>query len=97
MHARTLARLCGTAQLGRRRNPTTRLPSSRLRAQIRPGATATRSALIICADLACSHIIRIAPPESELQPDPAEVIAGRVARLLERLESFAEQVMRSAV
>jgi hypothetical protein len=51
----------------------------------------------ICADLACSHIIRIVPPKSsDLHPDPAEVVAKRSAKLLDRLESFADQVMRPA-
>ncbi len=50
----------------------------------------------ICADLACSIIIRITPPPSPAGPDPAEVIASRAAGLLERVSAFTANVMRSA-
>jgi hypothetical protein len=47
----------------------------------------------ICADLACSLLIRIAPPPHELQPDPDEIVAGRIAGLAARLDSFAGRVL----
>jgi len=47
----------------------------------------------ICADLACSLIIRIAPPRSDMQPSPEEVIAGRAAGLQQRLEAFTAEVL----
>jgi len=50
----------------------------------------------ICADLACSLIIRIAPPAHEWQPDPQAVLAQRAARLGERLRSFSERVLDAA-
>jgi len=45
-------------------------------------------ATYICADLACSHIIRILPPVSELHPDPAAVVAARAEGLLARVTAF---------
>lgn len=47
----------------------------------------------ICADLACSLLIRIAPPPYEQQPDPAAVIAARASRLTTRLRSFTARVL----
>ena len=51
-------------------------------------------ATYICADLACSMIIRITPPRSLLQPDPAEVIAKRADGLLTRVISFTADIMK---
>ncbi|MBC7519414.1 MAG: FBP domain-containing protein [Microbacteriaceae bacterium] len=45
-------------------------------------------ATYICADLACSHIIRILPPVSELQPEPAAVVTSRADALLARVTAF---------
>ena len=50
----------------------------------------------ICADLACSLLIRIAPPSFEWQPDPAEVVASRAAGLSSRLDGFAGRVLEDA-
>ncbi len=50
----------------------------------------------ICADLACSLIIRITPPASPLQPDPAEVIARRAEGLLTRVQNFTADIMKTA-
>lgn len=50
----------------------------------------------ICSDLACSTIIRILPPPSELQPSPADVVASRAAGLLARLDSFTSEVLKTA-
>ena len=50
----------------------------------------------ICADLACSTIIRIVPPPSDLQPNPDDVVASRAAGLLARLDSFTSEVLKSA-
>jgi hypothetical protein len=47
----------------------------------------------ICADLACSIIIRIAPPASDMHPAPEEIIASRAAGLTTRLEAFTAQVL----
>jgi len=47
----------------------------------------------ICSDLACSIIIRIAPPKSDMQPDPRDVIAARAAGLATRLSSFTADVL----
>lgn len=49
----------------------------------------------ICADLACSHLIRILPPASDMQPSPADVLASRVEGLLTRVDAFSSDVMRS--
>ncbi len=50
----------------------------------------------ICADLACSILIRIVPPPSQAQPDPDRVVAARAEALLARVRSFTEGVMRAA-
>lgn len=50
----------------------------------------------ICSDLACSTIIRILPPPSDMQPSPTDVVASRAAGLLTRLESFTSEVLKSA-
>jgi hypothetical protein len=49
----------------------------------------------ICADLACSLLIRIVPAYDGM-PHAAEMIAGRVAGLEARLRSFGERVLESA-
>lgn len=50
----------------------------------------------ICADLACSLLIRIAPPSYDWQPDTSQIVAERVAGLASRVDSFASRVMESA-
>jgi hypothetical protein len=50
----------------------------------------------ICADLACSMLIRIAPPPFELQPSPAEIVAARAAVLQVRLDAFVGRVLQDA-
>ena len=50
----------------------------------------------ICADLACSLIIRIMPPASPMQPDPAEVVVKRAEGLLTRVQNFTADLMKSA-
>ena len=50
----------------------------------------------ICADLACSLLIRIAPPQYEMQPSPDVVVATRATRLAERLDAFVGRVLEDA-
>jgi hypothetical protein len=50
----------------------------------------------ICSDLACSIIIRIVPPPSDLQPDPSALVARRSAGLSARLDNFVGGVLRTA-
>lgn len=50
----------------------------------------------ICADLACSLIIRIVPSASPLQPDPAEVVTKRAEGLLARVQNFTADIMKIA-
>ena len=50
----------------------------------------------ICADLACSLIIRITPPKLPMQPDPAEIVARRAEGLLTRVQNFTADVMNTA-
>jgi hypothetical protein len=50
----------------------------------------------ICADLACSLIIRIMPPASPMQPDPAEVVAKRAEGLLTRVQNFTADIVKTA-
>lgn len=49
----------------------------------------------ICADLACSLIIRIVPPPSLMQPDPGEVVTRRAEGLLTRVTSFTADIMKN--
>ena len=50
----------------------------------------------ICADLACSLLIRIAPPQYEMLPSPEEVVALRAAGLRARLDAFVGRVLQDA-
>jgi hypothetical protein len=51
----------------------------------------------ICADLACSLLIRIAPPSYDWLPDTSQVIAERIVGLDARLHAFGERVVQTAV
>ncbi|HWH27155.1 MAG TPA: FBP domain-containing protein [Pseudolysinimonas sp.] len=48
----------------------------------------------ICADLACSLLIRIAPPQYEMLPSPTEVIARRAQVLSTRVDAFVARVLQ---
>jgi hypothetical protein len=50
----------------------------------------------ICADLACSLLIRIAPPQYEAQPSPDVVVARRAGTLETRLDAFVSRVLADA-
>jgi hypothetical protein len=50
----------------------------------------------ICADLACSLLIRIAPPQYEMQPSPEQVVAARAAGLQSRVDAFTGRVLQEA-
>jgi hypothetical protein len=50
----------------------------------------------ICDDLACSHLIRMLPPASPMQPSPEDVLATRREGLLTRVANFTADVMRTA-
>ncbi|HWM32876.1 MAG TPA: FBP domain-containing protein [Pseudolysinimonas sp.] len=50
----------------------------------------------ICADLSCSLLIRIAPPQYEMQPSPDEVVARRAEVLRSRVAAFTERVREAA-
>ncbi len=50
----------------------------------------------ICADLACSLLIRIAPPQYEMQPSPDVVVATRATQLVERVDKFVSRVLADA-
>jgi hypothetical protein len=49
----------------------------------------------ICDDLACSFIIRIVPASLPMQ-SPADIVAARATGLLERVEAFTADVMKTA-
>lgn len=50
----------------------------------------------ICADLACSLLIRIAPRAHDGMPDSADVLAARIAGLESRVRSFGDRVQAPA-
>lgn len=50
----------------------------------------------ICADLACSMIIRILPPKQPMQPEPEEIVARRAEGLLTRVQNFTADIMKTA-
>lgn len=50
----------------------------------------------ICADLACSLIIRITPPSTQWQAEHQVAVARRAAGLSTRLHSFAQRVLDAA-
>ncbi|OMH33269.1 FBP domain-containing protein [Tersicoccus sp. Bi-70] len=47
---------------------------------------------LICADFACSANVRVAPPEGDMHPDPAAVVARQIDGLIARADQFAERV-----
>ncbi len=52
--------------------------------------------MYICADLACSLLIRIVPPKLPMQPDPQEIVARRAEGLLSRVRNFTADIMKTA-
>ncbi|MCY7413253.1 MAG: FBP domain-containing protein [Salinibacterium sp.] len=50
----------------------------------------------ICNDLACSHLIRILPPRSPIQPSPEELLAKRIEGLLARVDAFTSDIAGTA-
>lgn len=76
-------------------------PSSQVRLFTAPkagqaGLDGSTIGTYICADLACSLLIRITPPPSAVQPDPLAIVAARADGLLTRVTSFTAGVMRTA-
>jgi len=47
----------------------------------------------LCADLACSTLIRITPPESEAHPDPDKIPRHKAVGMRQRLENFSNRVL----
>lgn len=47
----------------------------------------------ICADLACSLLIRIAPPATQFRSDQDAAVASRAAGLAQRLAAFTDRVL----
>lgn len=47
---------------------------------------------LICADFTCSANVRMAPPEGDMHPDPAAVVARQIDGLIARAGQFAERV-----
>ena len=47
----------------------------------------------LCADLACSTLIRITPPESEAHPDPDKIVRHKAVGMRQRLENFSNRVL----
>ncbi|MDP4688797.1 MAG: FBP domain-containing protein, partial [Pontimonas sp.] len=47
----------------------------------------------LCADLACSTLIRITPPESEDHPDPERIVRHKAVGMRQRLENFSNRVL----
>ena len=60
------------------------------------GAAGNSVGTYICADLGCSLLIRVAPPESISGRSTSELIADRAAGLSSRLDSFATRVLERA-
>ena len=50
----------------------------------------------ICADLACSHMIRVLPPPHPMQIPRAELLAQRSQSLLARVQGFTADVMAAS-
>jgi hypothetical protein len=50
----------------------------------------------ICADLACSLLIRITPPKLPMQPDPAEIVSRKAEGLLSRVQNFTADILNTA-
>ena len=48
-----------------------------------------------CADLACSHLIRVLPPANDMQ-DPQQLLASRIEGVTARLQAFTADIMKTA-
>jgi len=46
----------------------------------------------LCADLACSTLIRITPPQSQELPHPQEIVRKKSLGMRDRLENFSRRV-----
>ena len=49
---------------------------------------------LICSELRCSSTVRVLPPPEPLRPDPAAVVADRIAGLVLRTDAFLDSVLR---
>ncbi|MEY2899915.1 MAG: hypothetical protein RL247_81 [Actinomycetota bacterium] len=59
-----------------------------------PGKRGNTVGTYMCADLACSTLIRITPPESAEIPDPSQSVRRKSEGMRERLESFSNRVLQ---
>jgi hypothetical protein len=50
----------------------------------------------ICADLACSHNVRVEKATPDLYPDTGRTVAERIAGLQSRLDGFVAEVLDGA-
>ena len=57
------------------------------------GARGNTVGTYLCADLACSTLIRITPPESEDQPDPEKIVRHKSVGMRQRLENFSHRIL----
>lgn len=57
-----------------------------------PGRDGNTVGTLICADFLCCSNVRVEPPASEINPDPAAVVARQVDGLMMRTEQFLDRV-----
>lgn len=88
-----IAAMCSLCRITQPSNQVTLFSAPRAGQAGRDGNTV---GTYICDDLACSHLIRILPPASDMQPSPEKVLAARIETLLSRVEAFTADVMRTA-
>ena len=88
-----IAAMCSLCRITRRADEISMFTAPRAG---QPGRDGNTVGTYLCDDLACSHLIRILPPAHPLQPDPAQLLAGRIEGLNSRLQSFTASVMKPA-
>lgn len=88
-----IAAMCSLCRITRRSDEISLFSAPRAGQSGRDGNTI---GTYLCDDLACSHLIRILPPQHPMQPPPEEVLAIRTAGLISRVQAFTASVMYSA-
>jgi hypothetical protein len=87
-----ISAMCSLCRTTRRSDEVTLFAAPRAGQAGREGNTV---GMYVCDDLACSHLIRILPPPSDLQ-DPGILLSQRIEGLERRLRSFTADIMKTA-
>lgn len=89
---RGIAAMCSLCRIQQPSDQVTMFSAARAGQAGRDGNTL---GMYICADLACSMLIRIVPPKLPMQPGPEEIVARRAEGLLTRVQNFTADIMKT--